>query len=134
MSETTNTFIETIQPAKDIEAEYGNADSATKLAKAIGTIYPDEAQIQANINKGMTEENTWNEAKRVFNLYSSNAKIEAQDNNVTAIKNEIKGHVENLNKYYEYIQFKKAAFKCTKVEYDNATGRIKEMDFSFKSI
>lgn len=82
----------------------------------------------------MTEENTWNEAKRIFNLYSSNAKIAATDNNIRDIKAEIEGHMENLNKYYEYIQFKKATFECLDAEYDDATGRIKKMEFKFKTI
>ena len=103
---------------------YGNADSATKLAKAIDTIYPGSQQIDNNKRKGMTLENTWNEAKRTFNLYSS-----------TAIKTEIeRNHLNRLYEYYEYVQFKKATFKCNNVEYDNATGRVKKMNFDFVSI
>lgn len=119
---------------------YGNADSATKLAKAIDTIYPSQQQIENNQKKGTTLENTWNEAKRTFNSYSSgnetNSKITAADNNSEAIKSEIeKKHLDNLYKYYEYVQFKKATFKCTEVKYDDsATGRVKEMDFEFVSI
>lgn len=131
----SNTFENQIRnEVKEIETLYGNADSATKLAKAIDTIYPSQQQIDNNKSKGMTLENTWNEAKRTFNLYSSGKKIEAADNNPRAIQSEIEGHINKLYKYYEYIQFKKATFKCNNVEYDNATGRVKKMVFYFVSI
>lgn len=136
----SNTFENQIRnEVKKIEILYGNADSATKLAKAIDTIYPGPQQIDNNKRKGMTLENTWNEAKRTFNLYSSgnkpDSKITAPDNNSTAIKTEIeRNHLNYLYEYYEYVQFKKATFKCNNVEYDNATGRVKKMVFNFVSI
>ena len=131
-----NTFENQIRnKVKEIETLYGNADSATKLAKAIDTIYPSQQQIDNNKSKGMTLENTWNEAKRTFNSYSSGKKIEAPDNKSEEISKEIKEkHLTNLYKYYEYVQFKKATFKCNKVEYDKATGRVTKMVFDFVSI
>ena len=33
--------------------------------------------------------------------------------------------------YYEFIQFKRAIFKCTNVGYDDGTGRIISMSFEF---
>lgn len=33
--------------------------------------------------------------------------------------------------YYEYVQFKRAIFKCNDVKYNQQTGRIISMDFSF---
>ena len=135
VSDINNTFQEEIRnPVEDIETLYGNADSATKLAKAIDTIYPSQQQIENNQRKGMTLENTWNEAKRTFNSYSSNSKITAADNNSTAIKSEIENHIVKLYKYYEYVQFKKATFRCDEVKYDNATGRVTKMKFSFVRI
>ena len=137
VSNIKNTFEENIRnPVKGIETLYGNADSATKLAKAIDTIYPSQQQIDNNKSKGMTLENTWNEAKRTFNSYSSGKKIEAADNKSEEISKEIKAnHLTNLYKYYEYVQFKKATFKCNKVEYDKAaTGRVTKMVFDFVSI
>lgn len=140
VSDIKNTFEENIRnPVKGIETLYGNADSATKLAKAIDTIYPSQQQIDNNKSKGMTLENTWNEAKRTFNSYSSgnkpNSKITAADNKSEDISKEIKEkHLTNLYKYYEYVQFKKATFKCNKVEYDKATGRVTKMVFDFVSI
>ncbi len=33
--------------------------------------------------------------------------------------------------YYEYVQFKRAKFDCTKVEYNQQTGRMIRMEFTF---
>ena len=38
---------------------------------------------------------------------------------------------EEVRKYYEYVQFKRAHFKCTNVEYNKKTGRIIKMEFEF---
>ena len=42
--------------------------------------------------------------------------------------NELK---DNVYKYYEYVQFKRARFDCSDVEYDDKTGRIISMTFVF---
>lgn len=38
---------------------------------------------------------------------------------------------ENVYKYYEYIQFKRAIFECTDAQYNDKTGRIISMNFRF---
>ncbi len=38
---------------------------------------------------------------------------------------------EDIYKYYEYIQFKRAYFKCTGTKYNTQTGRITELNFEF---
>ena len=37
-------------------------------------------------------------------------------------------------KYYEYIQFKRSIFECDSMNYDNKTGRISEINYSFVKI
>lgn len=37
----------------------------------------------------------------------------------------------DMYKYYEYIQFTKAKFKCTKMDYSSTTGRITNLEFVF---
>lgn len=46
-------------------------------------------------------------------------------------ENMIKENAFNLYKYYEYVQFKKAVFKCTKLHYDEQTGKVDELNFEF---
>lgn len=37
----------------------------------------------------------------------------------------------DMYKYYEYIQFTKAKFKCTKMDYSSTTGRVTSLEFVF---
>lgn len=38
---------------------------------------------------------------------------------------------EKVYTYYEFMQFKRANFECTGVEYNSGTGRIISMNFEF---
>ena len=38
---------------------------------------------------------------------------------------------QDAKNYYEYVQFKRANFKCTGLEYDNNTSRIIKMKFEY---
>ena len=85
----------------------------------------------------MSKDDSCKEAKRMFNLYDSNETSKITANDTSSIQQAIKENVtRNLYAYYEYIQFKKATFKCTNVQYDDSvtgsgTGRVIEMDFEF---
>lgn len=53
-------------------------------------------------------------------------------NNPTNVYNtKIKSKQKEVNIYYEYIQFTRAHFDCTNVEYNPNTGRISYMEFKF---
>ena len=43
----------------------------------------------------------------------------------------INEELDNMLKYYEYTQFTKAKFKCTKMEYSSTTGRVNNLEFMF---
>ena len=43
----------------------------------------------------------------------------------------LKNNADNMYKYYEFTQFKKAKFKCTKLNYKEETGKVDEIDFLF---
>ena len=48
------------------------------------------------------------------------------------LKDDRNGSIKrNIYTYYEYVQFKRAHFKCTNVAYNQQTGRISRMDFKF---
>lgn len=38
---------------------------------------------------------------------------------------------EDVNLYYEYVQFKRAIFECTNVKYNEDTGKIEQMEFKY---
>lgn len=113
-SNTINQFNSIIRDATDIEARYGGSDSATRLSKAISTIYSSDTKEENAIKK--------------FNSLSTKTKV----NNMTELIRE-KPYVY---KYYEYVQFKRTIFKSnsTKIEYDSISGRVSYMCFDFVKV
>lgn len=96
-----------LNEVNQIETIYGGADRASKIAKIIGKIY---------------DTTNTNEAIEKFNAIS-----EFKVNN----SNELNSEKNRVYSYYEYVQFKKAVFKCTKLTYDDVSGRVNEMKFEF---
>ena len=111
----TNTFEESIK--KKIEAledTYGQS-SLTNLTTGMSKIFTnsgDPAVIVANFNAASTIV----KIKDASDLTKKNGKTSIQDDVYT---------------YYEYIQFKRAHFDCTDIEYDGNTGRVIGMEFEF---
>lgn len=46
-------------------------------------------------------------------------------------KNLIDAYGTKMYEFYEYIQFTKAKFKCTKMDYSSSTGRVVNLEFQF---
>lgn len=113
-SNTVNQFNSIIRDATDIEARYGGSDSATRLSKALITIYSSDTSDENAIKK--------------FNSLSTNKQV----SNMT----ELNAEKTNLYKYYEYVQFKRTIFKSdsSKIQYDNLSGRISYMRFDFVKV
>lgn len=113
-SNTVNQFNPIIQETTTIESSYGGADSATRLAKAISTIY----------SSTTTEEN----AIKKFNSLSTKTKVKTMA--------ELNYEKDKLYKYYEYVQFKRTVFKSdsTKIQYDSVSGRVSYMRFDFVKV
>ena len=127
-SNTVNTFGNILTGAngmQQIESDYGGADCATKIAKSIDSIFLSDAQIERNKTKGKTEEESWNDAIKVFNSYSLKTKVNT--------KADLLGQKNKAYRYYEYVQFKRAKFDSVaeSVKYDTITGRIYQMEFTF---
>lgn len=61
----------------------------------------------------------------IYNLYSQFAKPTQ-----SGFPDEYK-RKDAIYKYYEYTQFTKAKFKCTKMEYSQTTGRVINLEFMF---
>ena len=107
-----------------LSEDYATKENMLSLASGISNLYgktsdKDKLSAIALWNKYIkdTYKITGNNQERI-NQY--NSKI----NNNEEIKNAI-------YTYYEYMQFKRAHFKCTGTKYDNKTGRIIEMNFEF---
>ena len=105
---TTN--ITRIFPTNPSEDQQNNAVSAFKSACKKKTI----TTVKNDGNSGTTyivDNITWNDLKTSADTSGS-------------IRN-------NIYKYYEYVQFKRAHFDCVDVEYNQNTGRITKMKFEF---
>ena len=124
VSQNTNAFENSIkQTIDDLEDAYGQS-SLTNLTTGMSKIFTDSgdpAVIVAN-----------------FNAASTIVKIDSVDDLKNKSKSPTKKHQdtkttiqEDVYKYYEYIQFKRAHFDCTDIEYDGNTGRVTRMVFNF---
>lgn len=115
ISGNSNQFENAIKENIDnLENKYGQ-DSLTNLTTGLTRIFIDS-------NNDTEKE----EAVKRFNSASRKVKI-SNFNEITknsTIRNEV-------YEYYEYIQFKRALFKCTGTTYNKKTGRITEMKFEF---
>lgn len=115
VEKNANTFEDYVEEEiGDIEQKYGK-NILIKLTTGITRIFIDE-----------TSETKKNEAINSFNNISTKVKIDDFDDIKSG--SEIR---EEIYKYYEFIQFKRANFDCTSCEYDKNTGRIIKMEFVF---
>lgn len=87
------------------------------------------AQVAYNFNSATGIDNFFLvEYDKNGNITKNNSLYIVTSFKFTTFLDEIQTYV---NKYYEYVQFKRGIFKCTSVEYSLKTGRIIEMDFIF---
>lgn len=115
INRNSNTFENAIKDEVDrIEKKYGQ-DSLTNLTTGMTGIFIDS-------NNTIQQE----QAVSKFNSASKKIKITKWDDIKagSTIRNDI-------YKYYEYIQFKRAYFKCTNTKYNKQTARIIQMEFEF---
>ena len=70
------------------------------------------------------------EIRQNFNAASRKVQIKSSDDldKMIGVGSDIR---EDVYTYYEYIQFKRAHFDCTDIEYDGNTGRVIGMEFEF---
>lgn len=124
-SDTSNTLKGIIDVATEIEKKYGGVNAATKISRSIDSIFLSPKQIDIDKQKyGLSDENIlWENAIKKFNSITKGKKVEDQ--------NQLMNYETDAYKYYEYVQFKRGKFNCSSLEYDNATGRVKEMKFDF---
>ena len=111
ISSTVNTFDEIIAEGARIERTYGS--NVSQISKLISLLFSDEVK---------NDENKKANAVKKFNSLSKTK--------VTNY-NELLGYKNDIYKYYEYMQFKKGVFNCDNLTYDNSTGRVNNMKFTF---
>lgn len=121
VSSTNNGFEDDVKETiDDLEGEYGS-DSLTNLTTALTKIFLDVDNPSKN-EKIVAIQN-FNAASRKKHItLKSN-----QDSSVNMAYKELESYRDDVYKYYEYVQFKRLHFECTKTDYDN--GRIVKMIF-----
>lgn len=123
INSTTNTFKSVYEEVAGLESDYGK-QVLQNLCTAKDKIF---------INS--TDRNDKIKAINNFNsAYGKKEIIITETNSDLAIETAYKKMVEykeDVYTYYEYIQFKRARFKCTNTEYNKTTGRINYMKFEF---
>ena len=127
-----------ISQATNIENRY-DAQIASKLAKSIKSLIVNEQEDSYEIENLMRAQN-------IDKQSAISALKQKSVNDYKAMTHEEKqyGEIEQLllngyngisiRTYYEYVQFKRAVFKCDEIEYDNnigGSGRVKSLKFSF---
>lgn len=124
-SNTVNQLQTIINFATETETRYGGADSATRIAKSIDSIFLSQTQLDYNSSQGFSEEESWQNAIKKFNVYSTNLKVNNQSKLI--------GEKERVYKYYEFVQFKRGKFNsiANELKYDSITGRVYQMTFNF---
>ena len=117
-----------IEKATNIEKHYGSVEQTTQLAKSINALVLSQDQFNINLEKGITVEKSKEIALDKYYSIRKN-----KPNTYEAMCDELLGKNGDTSvmMYYEYYQFKKAIFKCTKIEYDDITGRVKLIEFEY---
>lgn len=126
-SGTSTAFSDNVtKEVNKLENEYSK-DSLTKLVDNITSIFIDESNRTEYMKEAIEKFNSICPSKRIsYSNTESDIKAKFKSNlgNNRTIR-------EDVYKYSEYVQFKRAHFKCTDVRYDENTGRIIEMDYQF---
>lgn len=132
INEITNTFENDIKNTIDtLERVYGQ-DSLTNLTTNLTKIFPEKEILKKYEQDKETYRNQITVLVKTFNEASRKIKIENPTDLDKVASQETKKTIrEDVYTYYEYVQFKRAHFDCTNIEYDNNTGRITKMDFKF---
>ena len=97
----------------DLEAEYGQS-SLTNLTTNLTKIFIDGNPTDQEQKEAVQNFNSASKKKTVSSFSEINEKSQIR---------------QDVYKYYEYIQFKRAYFNCTNVKYNSKTGRIISMEF-----
>lgn len=138
---------DTIQSAKD-ELKVKGDDVGNKLAKNISNIFMTESEIEKK--EKSKEFSNIEESKRRDSVLSYMANMYNQCTGLTGADAMLASEAKQLiipetgtnnNKYYkyanilyEYMQFKRAVFKCSKLEYNDNNGRVSKMELAMVKI
>ena len=118
--QTSTKFEENIEKIlRNIESKYSGKTGASNLAAGIDKLFPEK---DASEDKKQTAVEFYNR-----NIATESEKVSNYDE-LEKKKDEI---LKLVATYYEYVQFKRAYFECSNIEYSKKTGRIIELEFKY---
>lgn len=127
-SDRKNEFGDGIKDKVDaLEKKYGS-DSLVNLTTSIGKIFDSKEKSSVYAFKSAYKRNKFDGID--LNNYNIESNWETFWNRYLSTTGS-KSIREDVLKYYEYIQFKRAIFDCKSVEYNQKTGRIIKLEFKF---
>ena len=117
---TSTTFEKKIEEAlRNIETKYNGKTGASNLAAGIDKLFPGK---DASEDKKQT----------AVEFYNRNIAIESEKvNNYDELESKKNEILQLVATYYEYVQFKRAYFECSNIEYSKKTGRVIELEFKY---
>lgn len=123
INSTTNTFKSVYDGVTELENIYGK-QVLQNLCTAKDKIFISSTDTNDKIKAINNFNSACGEKKIIINNTNNNLDIEIAFEKMLEYK-------KDVYTYYEYIQFKRARFKCTNTEYNKTTGRINYMQFEF---
>lgn len=105
-----------------------------KLVANISNIFVNEDNTDKDTFDGMQAiANRKKRVELIKNILGINISINNETGIATSSDSRKIEIIKNITaQYYQYTQFKRAQFQCTKTEYDQETGRINKMYFELK--
>lgn len=128
VSGSSNVFESSIKTTIDnLENTYGQ-DSLTNLTTNITNVFIDNGTAQEKLEAIQN----FNSASRVIKIDINGLRADSvTETQIRNAWNTLQSYKDDVYKYYEYVQFKRARFNCTDVKYNQNTGRVVSMTFEF---
>ena len=118
--QTSTKFEKNIEETlRKIESNYSGKTGASNLAAGIDKLFPGK---DASEDKKQTAVEFYNR-----NIATESEKV----NNYDELESKRNDILQLVATYYEYVQFKRAYFECSNIEYSKKTGRVIELEFKY---
>ena len=101
------------------ESKYSGKTGASNVAAGIDKLFPEK---DASEDKKQTAVEFYNR-----NIATESEKV----NNYDELESKRNDILQLVATYYEYVQFKRAYFECSNIEYSKKTGRVIELEFKY---
>ena len=133
-SSVENDIEKAINIASQIEADLGDAQTASKVARSMDALLRNDFSSDEDIRNDEKKKRVelYNAILPSTSPYRVDLSVLEPEDAYTQMMTNITGS-SGILAYYEYYQFKKGVFECTDVQYDDdvGNGKISSMTFVF---